>query len=86
MGKSKKEVYDRFVKKYSETNKKLDKNQFLVPYFMSSHPGCDLKESIKLSEYIKEMGYTPEQVQDFYPTPGSLSTTIFYTGINPFTK
>ena len=86
MGKSKQEVFDRFVKKYSETNKKLDKNQFLVPYFMSSHPGCDLTESIKLSEYIKEMGYTPEQVQDFYPTPGSLSTTIFYTGINPFTN
>ncbi|MGH4052145.1 MAG: YgiQ family radical SAM protein [Clostridium sp.] len=85
MGKSKQEIFDRFVKKYNETNKNLDKNQFLVPYFMSSHPGCDLKESIKLSEYIKEMGYTPEQVQDFYPTPGSLSTTIFYTGFNPFT-
>ncbi|MCB2292886.1 YgiQ family radical SAM protein [Clostridium algoriphilum] len=85
MGKSKKEVYDSFVKKYFEFNKKIDKNQFLVPYFMSSHPGSDLKESIKLSEYIKEMGYTPEQVQDFYPTPGSLSTTIYYTGINPFT-
>ncbi|MBX4258279.1 YgiQ family radical SAM protein [Clostridium estertheticum] len=84
MGKSKQEVFDRFVKKYNETNKELDKNQFLVPYFMSSHPGCDLAESIKLSEYINEMGYTPEQVQDFYPTPGSLSTTIFYTGINPF--
>ena len=85
MGKSKKEVYDRFLKKYFEFNKKLDKNQFLVPYFMSSHPGSDLAESIKLSEYINEMGYTPEQVQDFYPTPGSLSTTIYYTGINPFT-
>ena len=86
MGKSKKEVYDRFVKKYFEIDKKLNKNQFLVPYLMSSHPGSDLTESIKLSEYIKEMGYTPEQVQDFYPTPGSLSTTIYYTGINPFTK
>ncbi|MFT5875180.1 MAG: putative radical SAM protein YgiQ [Clostridium sp.] len=86
MGKSKQEIFYRFVKKYSETNKKMDKNQFLVPYFMSSHPGCDLTESIKLSEYIKEMGYTPEQVQDFYPTPGSLSTTMYYTGINPFTK
>ncbi|MCB2305167.1 YgiQ family radical SAM protein [Clostridium estertheticum] len=84
MGKSKQEVFDRFVKKYNETNKELDKDQFLVPYFMSSHPGCDLTESIKLSEYINEMGYTPEQVQDFYPTPGSLSTTIFYTGVNPF--
>jgi len=86
MGKSKKDVYDRFVKKYFEIDKKLDKNQFLVPYLMSSHPGSDLVESIKLSEYIKEMGYTPEQVQDFYPTPGSLSTTIYYTGIDPFTK
>lgn len=86
MGKSKKEVYDRFVKKYFEINKKLNKNQFLVPYLMSSHPGSDLKESIRLSEYIKEMGYTPEQVQDFYPTPGSLSTTMYYTGVNPFTK
>nr|MBK5236276.1 DUF3362 domain-containing protein [Clostridium sp.] len=86
MGKSKKEVYDRFVKKYFEIDKKFNMNQFLVPYLMSSHPGCDLTESIKLSEYIKEMGYTPEQVQDFYPTPGSLSTTMYYTGINPFTK
>ncbi|MGH4137240.1 YgiQ family radical SAM protein [Clostridium sp.] len=86
MGKSKKEVYDRFVKKYFEIDKKFNKNQFLVPYLMSSHPGSDLTESIKLSEYIKEMGYTPEQVQDFYPTPGSLSTTIYYTGINPYTK
>lgn len=86
MGKSKKEVYDRFVKKYFEIDKRLNKNQFLVPYLMSSHPGSDLAESIKLSEYIKEMGYTPEQVQDFYPTPGSLSTTIYYTGINPLTK
>jgi len=86
MGKSKRGVYDSFVKKYFEFNEKIDKNQFLVPYFMSSHPGSDLAESIKLSEYIKEMGYTPEQVQDFYPTPGSLSTTIYYTGINPFTN
>ncbi|MCJ7691317.1 MAG: DUF3362 domain-containing protein, partial [Clostridiaceae bacterium] len=86
MGKSKKEVYDGFVKKYFEIDKKFNMNQFLVPYLMSSHPGSDLTESIKLSEYIKEMGYTPEQVQDFYPTPGSLSTTIYYTGINPFTK
>ncbi|MBK5241547.1 YgiQ family radical SAM protein [Clostridium sp.] len=86
MGKPKREVYDRFVKKYFELDKKFNKNQFLVPYLISSHPGSDLTESIKLSEYIKEMGYTPEQVQDFYPTPGSLSTTIYYTGINPFTK
>lgn len=85
MGKPTREVYDRFVKKYFEINKKLDKNQFLVPYLMSSHPGSDLHAAIELALYIKEMGYTPEQVQDFYPTPGSLSTTIYYTGINPFT-
>lgn len=86
MGKSKRNIYDGFVKKYFEIDKKYKMNQFLVPYLMSSHPGSDLAESIKLSEYIKEMGYAPEQVQDFYPTPGSLSTTIYYTGINPFTK
>ncbi len=86
MGKSKRDVYDSFVKKYFEIDKKFNMNQFLVPYLMSSHPGSDLVESVKLSEYIKEMGYTPEQVQDFYPTPGSLSTTIYYTGMNPFTK
>jgi uncharacterized radical SAM protein YgiQ len=86
MGKPTREVYERFVKKYHDTNKNLGKKQFLVPYLMSSHPGSDLNAAIELALYIKEMGYTPEQVQDFYPTPGSLSTTIYYTGINPFTK
>jgi uncharacterized radical SAM protein YgiQ len=86
MGKPTREVYERFVKKYHDTNKKLNKKQFLVPYLMSSHPGSDLNAAIELALYIKEMGYTPEQVQDFYPTPGSLSTTIYYTGINPFTN
>jgi uncharacterized radical SAM protein YgiQ len=86
MGKPTREVYENFVGKYHEANKKLGKNQFLVPYLMSSHPGSDLNAAIELALYIKEMGYTPEQVQDFYPTPGSLSTTIYYTGINPFTK
>lgn len=85
MGKPGKEVYNRFVKKYFEINKRINKKQFLVPYLMSSHPGSDLNAAIDLALYIKEMGYTPEQVQDFYPTPGSLSTTIYYTGINPFT-
>ncbi|SHE35085.1 YgiQ family radical SAM protein [Clostridium fallax] len=85
MGKPNREVYDRFVKKYFEINKKINKKQFLVPYLMSSHPGSDLDAAIELALYIKEMGYTPEQVQDFYPTPGSLSTTIYYTGINPLT-
>ena len=85
MGKPTKEIYDRFVNKYFQINDKLDKKQFLVPYLMSSHPGSDLKAAIELAEYIKQMGYTPEQVQDFYPTPGSLSTTMYYTGVNPIT-
>ena len=86
MGKPNKDVYNKFAKKYFDINKKLGKKQFLVPYLMSSHPGSDLNAAIELAQYIKEMGYTPEQVQDFYPTPGSLSTTIYYTGINPITK
>lgn len=85
MGKPTREIYDRFVNKYFQINDKLDKKQFLVPYLMSSHPGSDLKAAIELAEYIKQMGYTPEQVQDFYPTPGSLSTTMYYTGVNPIT-
>ncbi|OFI05081.1 hypothetical protein CLOACE_19000 [Clostridium acetireducens DSM 10703] len=85
MGKPKKEVYNKFVKKYFNINKKLNKKQYLVPYLMSSHPGSDLKAAIELAEYIRDMGYTPEQVQDFYPTPGSLSTTMYYTGLNPLT-
>ncbi|MEY7999200.1 YgiQ family radical SAM protein [Clostridium sp. Mt-5] len=85
MGKPRMEVYNRFVKKFFEINKKLGKKQYLVPYLMSSHPGSDLNAAIELALYIKEMGYTPEQVQDFYPTPGSLSTTMYYTGINPLT-
>jgi len=86
MGKPSKEVYDRFAKKYQEINKAIDKKQYLVPYLMSSHPGSDLNAAIELAEYIKQMGYIPEQVQDFYPTPGSLSTTMYYTGINPLTE
>lgn len=85
MGKPSREVYDKFVNKYFEINKKIDKKQYLVPYLMSSHPGSDLNAAIELALYVKEMGYTPEQVQDFYPTPGSLSTTMYYTGINPLT-
>ncbi|WP_454053264.1 YgiQ family radical SAM protein [Clostridium sp. Marseille-Q7071] len=86
MGKPKKQVYDSFKKKYADINKKLGKNQFVVPYLMSSHPGSDINAAIELAEYIKTMGHMPEQVQDFYPTPGSLSTTIYYTGINPITE
>ncbi|KRQ87995.1 hypothetical protein ABG79_00160 [Caloramator mitchellensis] len=85
MGKPSKKVYERFEKKYHELNKKLNLKQYLVPYLMSSHPGSDLSAAVELAEYIRDLGYNPEQVQDFYPTPGSLSTTIYYTGVNPIT-
>lgn len=85
MGKPGRRVYDRFVKKYQDINKSLNKKQFLVPYLMSSHPGSDLHAAIELAEYIRDMGYNPEQVQDFYPTPGSLSTCMYYTGLDPRT-
>lgn len=85
MGKPENRVYEEFQRKFKEINQKLGKKQFLVPYLMSSHPGSDLNAAIELAQYVKKMGYTPEQVQDFYPTPGSLSTTIYYTGFNPLT-
>ena len=85
MGKPKNEVYNRFVDKYFALNKQYGMNQFLVPYLMSSHPGSTLKEAIELAEYIREMGYNPEQVQDFYPTPSTLSTVMYYTGLDPRT-
>lgn len=85
MGKPGRPVYDRFKEKYFEINKKLGMDQYLVPYLMSSHPGSDLNSAIELAEYIRDMKYNPEQVQDFYPTPGSLSTTMYYTGVNPIT-
>ncbi len=83
MGKPGRSVYDQFVKKYYQINREINKKQFLVPYFMSSHPGSTLKEAVELAEYIRDMGYTPEQVQDFYPTPSTLSTVMYYTGIDP---
>lgn len=83
MGKPGRNVYDRFVKKFYEINKRLGKEQYLVPYLISSHPGSDLKAAVELAEYLKETGYSPEQVQDFYPTPGTLSTCMFYTGLDP---
>ncbi len=85
MGKPPVEVYNKFTQKYNELNKKYDKNQFLVPYLMSSHPASDLEASIELAEYLRDLEYMPEQVQDFYPTPGTLSTCIYYTGEDPFT-
>jgi uncharacterized radical SAM protein YgiQ len=85
MGKPTRQLYDKFVDRYFDINKKQNMNQYLVPYLMSSHPGSDLKAAVELAEYIRDMGYNPEQVQDFYPTPGSLSTAMYYTGLNPIT-
>lgn len=83
MGKPSRAVYERFVKKYNALNDTLGKKQFLVPYLMSSHPGSTLKEAIELAEYLRDLRYMPEQVQDFYPTPSTLSTVMYYTGIDP---
>ncbi len=83
LGKPRKEVYERFVQKYNKINEELGKKQFLVPYLMSSHPGSTLKEAITLAEYLRDLGYMPEQVQDFYPTPSTVSTVMYYTGIDP---
>lgn len=83
MGKAPRAVYDRFVKKYYAINETLGKKQFLVPYLMSSHPGSTLKEAIELAEYLRDLGYMPKQVQDFYPTPSTVSTVMYYTGIDP---
>jgi uncharacterized radical SAM protein YgiQ len=86
MGKAGKSVYLKFMKAYKRVNELIGKEQYLVPYFMSSHPGSGLKEAIELAEFIRDLNYRPEQVQDFIPTPGSLSTCIYYTGVNPFTN
>ncbi len=83
MGKPENGVYKRFVEKYYKINQKLGKKQFLVPYLMSSHPGSTLKEAIALAEYLRDLGYMPEQVQDFYPTPSTISTCMYYTGVDP---
>lgn len=79
-------TFDQFRKKYMKLNESIGKKQFLVPYFMSSHPGSTLETAIELAEYLKDIHYQPEQVQDFYPTPGTLSTTMYYTGVDPLTK
>ena len=83
MGKPSNKVYEKFVKKYNQINEKIGKEQYLVPYLMSSHPGSTLKEAIELALYLQELGYMPEQVQDFYPTPSTISTVMYYTGIDP---
>ena len=83
MGKPDVKVYDKFVEKYKQENEKAGLKQYLVPYFMSSHPGCRLEDAILLAEYMKRTGQHPDQVQDFYPTPGTLSTAMFFTGLDP---
>ncbi len=83
MGKPSKEVYEKFVKKYYDVNRQIGKEQYLVPYLMSSHPGSDLNAAIELAEYLRDLGYMPEQVQDFYPTPMTLSTCMYYTELDP---
>ena len=83
LGKPDVETYDRFVQQYTQINRRLGLKQYLVPYFMSSHPGCTLDDAIHLACYMKRTGQHPDQVQDFYPTPGTLSTAMFFTGLDP---
>ena len=83
MGKPSVDVYNRFVKAYKDMNEKIGKKQYLVPYLMSSHPGSTLKEAVELAEFLRDLGYMPEQVQDFYPTPSTISTCMYYTGVDP---
>ncbi len=85
MGKSDRSTYLKFVRRFEETNQRLGKEQYLVPYFMSSHPGATLKDAVELAVFLREMGYHPQQVQDFIPTPGTLSTAMYYSGIDPLT-
>ena len=85
MGKPSFDVYRRFKERYERINAKLGKKQYLVPYLMSSHPGAELSDAVHLAEYLHSIGYMPQQVQDFYPTPGTISTCMFYTGIDPYT-
>ncbi|MCM1183793.1 MAG: YgiQ family radical SAM protein [Roseburia sp.] len=85
MGKPANAVYEAFTEKYRRLNQKLGKNQFLVPYLMSSHPGSTLKDAVRLAEYLRDTGYMLEQVQDFYPTPSTVSTVMYYTGVDPRT-
>lgn len=85
MGKPENSVYEKFQTRYKKVNDSLNKKQFIVPYLISSHPGSTLKEAIELAEYLRDLGYMPEQVQDFYPTPSTISTCMYYTGLDPRT-
>ena len=85
MGKPSFSVYEKFRERYARINEKLGKKQYLVPYLMSSHPGATLDDAIQMACYLNKVGYMPQQVQDFYPTPGTLSTAMYYTEIDPRT-
>ena len=85
MGKPEHSVFQQFCQKYNKVNEQLGLKQYMVPYLMSSHPGTTMKEAVKLAEYVRDLGYMPEQVQDFYPTPSTLSTCMYYTGLDPRT-
>lgn len=85
MHKPSREVFDKFSSKYTDINKRIGKKQYMVPYFISSHPGSRLEDAVELSLYMKKTGFVPDQVQDFYPTPGTLATCMYYTEMDPFT-
>ena len=85
MGKPAGKTYDKFREKFYKATEKIEKKQYLIPYLMSSHPGCTINSAVELAEYLRDTNYQPEQVQDFYPTPGTPSTTMFYTGLDPNT-
>ena len=85
MGKPDHAIYERFVSLFEEENARAGKKQFIVPYLMSSHPGSTMKEAVELAEFVRDMGFNPEQVSDFYPTPGSLATVMYFTGLDPRT-
>ena len=85
MGKPRREVYDAFVERFERLSAEYGLKQYVVPYLISSHPGSTMKEAVELAEAVRDMGYMPEQVQDFYPTPSTMSTCMFYTGVDPRT-
>lgn len=85
MGKPSNDVFKSFCDKYKKINEELGMKQYMVPYLMSSHPGSTMKDAVKLAEYLRDLGYMPEQVQDFYPTPSTISTCMYYTGVDPRT-
>jgi radical SAM superfamily enzyme YgiQ (UPF0313 family) len=85
MGKPSNDVYERFVHEFEKASRECGKEQYVVPYLMSSHPGSTMEGAVKLAEFCRDLGYNPEQVSDFYPTPSTVSTCIYYTGLDPRT-